>query len=151
LTAVAKGKQTVRKLRDTKSAVRISRPTIAQSGENHENSLSARLYGVSHRVFARSAGILLSIIADLGGTAEEVVYVGDNVLKDVYMAQQAGVTDVHALYGASQHKPEYDLLRKVTHWTPEMVERERAALRPGSITPTHVLDANFAQIIPLFQ
>ena len=39
--------QTVRKLRDTKSAVRISRPTIAQSGENHENSLSARLCGVS--------------------------------------------------------------------------------------------------------
>jgi FMN phosphatase YigB (HAD superfamily) len=96
-------------------------------------------------------GILLSIIADLGGTADEVVYVGDNVLKDVYMAQQAGVTDVHAIYGASQHKPEYDLLRKVTHWTPEMVERERAALRPGSITPTHVLDANFGQILPLFK
>ena len=52
-------KQTVRKLRDTKSAVRISRPTIAQSGENHENSLSARLYGVSHRVFARSGKCLL--------------------------------------------------------------------------------------------
>ena len=51
--------QTVRKLRDTKSAVRISRPTIAQSGENHENSLSARLCGVSHRVFARSAGSTL--------------------------------------------------------------------------------------------
>jgi ribonucleotide monophosphatase NagD (HAD superfamily) len=82
---------------------------------------------------------------------EEVVYVGDNILKDVYMAQQAGVTDVYALYGASQHKPEYDLLRKVTHWTPEMVERERAALRQGSITPTHVLDANFEQILSLFK
>jgi HAD superfamily hydrolase (TIGR01549 family) len=95
--------------------------------------------------------ILLSIISDLGGSVDDVVYVGDNILKDVYMAQQAGVTDVHALYGASQHKPEYELLRKVTHWTKEMVERERAALRPGSITATHVLDANFAQILQLFE
>lgn len=94
--------------------------------------------------------ILLQIIGDLGASIEEVVYVGDNILKDVFMAQQAGVTDVHALYGASQHKPEYELLRKVTHWTPEMVERERNALKPGGLEPTHVLDRNFAQILPLF-
>ena len=95
--------------------------------------------------------ILLDIISDLGASTDEVVYVGDNILKDVFMAQQAGVTDVHALYGASQHKPEYELLRKVTHWTPEMVERERNALKPGGLVPTHVLDVNFAQILPLFE
>lgn len=94
--------------------------------------------------------ILVQIIADLGASIPEVVYVGDNILKDVFMAQQAGVTDVHALYGASQHKPEYELLRKVTHWTPEMVERERQALRPGGLVPTHILDKEFAQILPLF-
>jgi phosphoglycolate phosphatase len=94
--------------------------------------------------------ILTEIIDDLGASVGEVIYVGDNKLKDVYMAQQAGVTDVHALYGASQHKPEYELLRKVTHWTPEMVERERNALKPGSVNPTHVLEENFAQILPLF-
>lgn len=95
--------------------------------------------------------ILVEIIADLGASIEEVVYVGDNILKDVFMAQQAGVTDAHALYGASQHKPEYELLRKVTHWTPEMVERERDALKPGGLQPTHVLDKNFAQILQLFE
>jgi phosphoglycolate phosphatase-like HAD superfamily hydrolase len=95
--------------------------------------------------------ILLEIISELGASIEETVYVGDNILKDVFMAQQAGVTDVHALYGASQHKPEYELLRKVTHWTPEMVERERNALKPGGLVPTHVLDKNFAQILPLFE
>jgi hypothetical protein len=67
------------------------------------------------------------------------------------MAQQAGVTDVHALYGASQHKREYELLRKVTHWTPEMVERERNALKPGGLVAMHVLDRNFAQTLPLFE
>lgn len=95
--------------------------------------------------------ILLQIISDLGASISEVVYVGDNILKDVFMARQAGVTDVHALYGASQHKPEYELLRKVTHWTPEMVERERNALKPGGLIPTHVLETNFAQILSLFE
>jgi phosphoglycolate phosphatase-like HAD superfamily hydrolase len=95
--------------------------------------------------------ILREIISDLGARTDQVVYAGDNILKDVFMAQQAGVTDVHALYGASQHKPEYELLRKVTHGTPEMVERERKALAPGGLTPTYVLDKNFAQILPLFE
>lgn len=95
--------------------------------------------------------ILLDIVKDLGVSIDEVVYVGDNLLKDVVMAQQAGITDVHAAYGSSQHKPEYELLRKVTHWTPEMVERERAALKPGSVIPSYVLTENFAQILPLFE
>lgn len=95
--------------------------------------------------------ILLDIVKDLGVSIDEVVYVGDNPLKDVFMAQQAGITDVHAAYGSSQHKPEYELLRKVTHWTPEMVERERTALMPGSIVPSYMLTENFAQILPLFE
>ena len=95
--------------------------------------------------------ILLEIISELSASSEEAVYVGDNILKDVFMAQQAGVTDVHALYGASQHKSEYELLRKVTHWTPEMVERESHALKLGGPVPTYVLDKNFAQILPLFE
>ncbi len=48
-------KQTVRKLRDASRCAQISRPTIAQSEENRENRFSARPYGASHRVFARSA------------------------------------------------------------------------------------------------
>lgn len=95
--------------------------------------------------------ILTEIISELSASNDEVVYVGDNILKDVFMAQQAGVTDVHALYGVSQHKPEYELLRRVTHWTPEMVERERKALKPGGLQATHVLNENFAQILPLFE
>lgn len=95
--------------------------------------------------------ILLDIVGDLGASIDEVVYVGDNPLKDVFMAQQAGITDVHAAYGSSQHKPEYELLRKVTHWTPEMVERERSALKPGGVRPSYVLTENFAQILPLFE
>lgn len=94
--------------------------------------------------------ILLSIIEGLSFDVEDTVYVGDNLLKDVFMAQQAKVTDVHAAYGAAQHKAEeYDLLKKVTHWTPEMVAREQAALKPGVVTPTHTLSSSFEEIVKI--
>lgn len=96
--------------------------------------------------------ILLSIIEELGFDTEDTVYIGDNLLKDVFMAQQANVTDVYAAYGAAQHRSEeYDLLKKVTHWTPEMVAREQAALRPGVINPTHTLSTTFADIIKIME
>lgn len=94
--------------------------------------------------------ILSCIVEELGFSTDETIYVGDNLLKDVFMAQQAGITDVYAAYGASQHRAEqYDLLKKVTHWTPEMVAREQAALKPGSITPTHSLKQSFDEIVQL--
>ncbi|MDZ5696688.1 HAD-IA family hydrolase [Chelativorans sp. M5D2P16] len=140
---------------------------VLYSPEDHsmpEETVATRYYDVDTYAFKHTVhhytpegevkpnpDILLEIVRDLGVSIDEVVYVGDNPLKDVFMAQQAGITDVHAAYGSSQHKPEYELLRKVTHWTPEMVERERTALRPGSVVATHVLTENFAQILPLFE
>jgi len=94
-------------------------------------------------------GILHSIVRDMKAEVDEVIYLGDNLLKDVHMAQQAGIFDVYAAYGAAQHRPEYELLRQVTHWTPAMVERERAALKPGSIKPTLSINS-FDQIADLF-
>jgi phosphoglycolate phosphatase-like HAD superfamily hydrolase len=127
-----------------------------------EGARAARLYGpdtylLQHTVhrytpegeLKPNPDILLQIISDLRASLEEVVYVGDNLLKDIAMAQEAHVTDAYALYGASQGKAEYELLRKVTHWTPEMVQREIMALRPGGLTPTHVLDRSFSQVLPL--
>lgn len=94
--------------------------------------------------------ILLSIVEELGFSPEDGVYVGDSLLKDVYMAQQAGILDVHAAFGAAQGRAEqYDLLKRVTHWTPEMVEREAAFLKPGAISPTHTLASSFAELLPI--
>lgn len=94
--------------------------------------------------------ILLTIVGEMGFTKSDTLYVGDKLLKDVYMAQQAGVLDVFARYGAAEHREEeYDLLRAVTHWTPEMVERERAALKPGAVVPSHTLESSFAEIISI--
>ncbi|WP_236713916.1 HAD family hydrolase [Pseudomonas sp. ICMP 10191] len=96
--------------------------------------------------------ILLSIIEELSFKPNDTLYVGDNLFKDVFMAQQAGVTDVYASYGAAQHRTEeYDLLKKVTHWTNDMIEKEKKALHPGAITPTHSATKSFNEILKLMR
>jgi HAD superfamily hydrolase (TIGR01549 family) len=69
--------------------------------------------------------ILQSILRDLGAEPKETLYIGDKLDRDVTMAQAAGTIDVHASYGQAKDRPEYELLRKVTHWTQQAVERER--------------------------
>lgn len=76
-------------------------------------------------VFKPSPEVLNSIIRDLGAETEEVIYVGDKKTKDVSMAISAGVTAVHAAYGEVYQKPEYGVLRQVTHWTDEEVRTEQ--------------------------
>jgi FMN phosphatase YigB (HAD superfamily) len=94
--------------------------------------------------------ILDSIVSDLGFDRSDAFYIGDNPLKDVFMAQQAGVTDVWAKYGWAQNRKEqYDLLKLVTHWTKEMVEREDAAVKPGAIVASFTLENSFSEILPL--
>lgn len=70
--------------------------------------------------------VLLDIVAQAGGDLQNTIYIGDDLVKDVSMAIDANVTAVWAEYGS--HKDErYDLLRRVTHWTKEAVERQRNA------------------------
>jgi hypothetical protein len=71
-------------------------------------------------------------------------------MKDIAMAQRAGATDAYAAYGKAQHRPAYELLRRVTHWTPEQVEKEKEIERSGSVSPSHTLEASFSEILALF-
>ena len=71
-------------------------------------------------------------------------------MKDVAMAQSAGVMDVHAKYGEAQTKPEYELLRRVSHWPDEDVQKEQAIVQRPTIRPTNVCEYGFSQILPLF-
>jgi phosphoglycolate phosphatase-like HAD superfamily hydrolase len=90
--------------------------------------------------------ILCSIIAEVGGSISQAVYVGDSKMKDIAMAQQAGVLDVHAAYGVAQHREAYELLRAVTHWPDSHVMGERAATENGQIRPTIVLKERLADL-----
>jgi phosphoglycolate phosphatase len=98
-----------------------------------------------------STAVLTQIIQSMGASPRTTLYIGDSLIKDVAMAQSVGTYDAHAAYGTVQHRPEYDLLRRVTHWTDEVVQRERlAAERAGVVTPSYVLDQGFDQLLNMF-
>lgn len=93
--------------------------------------------------------ILRSILTDSGRSADEAVYVGDSLMKDIAMAQGAGVLDAHAKYGEPQSRAEYSLLQRVTHWPDQHVNREQHLTTSTEITPTVVLN-RFDEVLPLF-
>ena len=92
--------------------------------------------------------VLLDIVKDVGREPTECIYLGDSLMKDIAMAQAALVTDVFAAYGGVQHKEEYELLRKVSHWTDEDVEREKQASKMA-VSPNRSIEcfAEIAEII----
>jgi phosphoglycolate phosphatase len=94
--------------------------------------------------------ILLCILSDIGVRPDEAVYIGDHPKKDVAMAQQAGVLDILASYGAAQHREQYELLRKVTHWSRAEVEDEKAVLSGLIVSPTVVV-RRFDQVLRQFE
>lgn len=94
--------------------------------------------------------ILSKILEDLEVPAERALYVGDSKMKDIVMAQDAGVLDAWAKYGQAQHREQYELLKKVTHWTPEQVEREKEINSGREVTPTHILSSGFSEILSFF-
>lgn len=100
------------------------------------------------RALKPNPDLLKKIIADVGADPSEVVYIGDSLMKDVAMARSAGVMDVWARYGEAQQKDGYELLRRVTHWTPEDVEREKK-LRKEHVEPSHSVDS-FDELLNLF-
>lgn len=90
--------------------------------------------------------ILRSIINDVGGSIENAAYVGDSLTKDVAMAQAIDVLDMWAKYGESYGREEYDLLRHVTHWTPQAVAAEKTTTA-AEIRPTITLQERFGEIL----
>lgn len=95
--------------------------------------------------------ILNTILESQDCESSDAVYLGDSLMKDITMAQAAHVLDVHAAYGLVQHRQEYDLLKRVTHWTEDDVAREKALSAPVSeVEPSIVCRDGFMEILPIF-
>lgn len=101
-------------------------------------------------VLKPAPAVLASIVDEFEVPLSSVVYVGDSLMKDVAMAQEVGVIDVHAEYGVVQHQAEYELLRRVSHWTREDVEREQQIATKPHVTPTLVLSDSLAELCEHF-
>jgi phosphoglycolate phosphatase-like HAD superfamily hydrolase len=94
--------------------------------------------------------VLRTILDDIGVTPDRAIYVGDKLNKDVLMAQRAGVIDVWAKYGEAKDRPEYELLRKVTHWSNKAVQEEKNTSVEDA-KPTFVLRDYFAELLEYFE
>lgn len=104
-----------------------------------------------HDVLKPDPAVLLDILADLALSREEVVYVGDKIFKDVSMAIEAGVRDVHAKYGEGHGLEGYELLRFVSHWTKEDVQREQHLQTSRQVKASNTLEKSFSEIVSLFE
>ena len=93
--------------------------------------------------------LLLDIIKDIGAEPDDCIYVGDSLHKDIKMAQDANVHDVLAEYGIAHRTKEYELLRSVTHWTNEDVQREKE-LTEVHVTPTYKIKSYFCELLVAF-
>ena len=93
--------------------------------------------------------VLKDIVQSVGANIATTLYVGDSLIKDVRMAQEAGVADVWAKYGIANGRPEYDLLRQVTHWPDSLVETERHVTE-SDIRPSHTLEKSFDELLDIF-
>lgn len=94
--------------------------------------------------------ILQDILSQYDVPLDEVLYVGDSLMKDIAMGQAVGVMDAHAVYGVAHEKPAYDQLRRVSHWTQEDVERERLSAPETTPAPTYVMTKGFDEILQQF-
>lgn len=115
-------------------------------------------YGLEHTehrhvpmgVLKPNAEVLRNIVEEQGVTLADATYLGDSLMKDIAMAQRAGVLDVHAAYGQVQNRPEYDLLRRLTNWTDADVAREAALSGPhADVMPSHTCCDGINEILPV--
>jgi phosphoglycolate phosphatase len=68
--------------------------------------------------------LLADICSREGFKPSDAIYIGDSLVKDISMANDAGVDSVYAEYGR-QHDPKYwSTLVSITHWTKVMLKRK---------------------------
>jgi FMN phosphatase YigB (HAD superfamily) len=95
------------------------------------------------------AALLELILSNLGVNKSSVIYVGDDLHKDVSMANAAGITSVYAAYGESHKDERYGLLVDVTHWPKEDVQSQKDATGEG-VRPDYVLKRSFRELLDKF-
>jgi FMN phosphatase YigB (HAD superfamily) len=90
---------------------------------------------------------LLDIVGDFGIPPNEALYVGDSLVRDVYMARRAGVHAAWARYGTQYDRSLWDALVSVSHWTPEDVRRESELRAEASDVEPDVELHRFADLL----
>lgn len=81
-----------------------------------------------------------AIIHDLNMDEDGVLYVGDHLMKDMAMAKKIGLNAAHASYGVYMDPAKYGLLRQISFWTDEMIEKEKKFHEANPMPPDVTLE-----------
>jgi FMN phosphatase YigB (HAD superfamily) len=88
--------------------------------------------------------LILDICRHEGVEPANTYYLGDSLVRDIAMANNAGVNSIWARYGTQYDPTCWSYLVKVTHWTNEDVEREKdLKARFGGVKPDYTIDSLF--------
>lgn len=100
-----------------------------------------------------NAEILETIFDDFKANKSKGIYIGDKLDRDIYMAQQANILSVYAKYGHNIDSNAYNLLREVTHWTDDDVQREIKfkANFHANPKPNFVLYTSYKELLDHFE
>lgn len=87
--------------------------------------------------------LLLQIIEAEGMKIPEAVYMGDSLTKDIFMANEVGVTSIHCQYPKSELQSEYEKkLIRISSWTEDTFLKEnkiRKQCELKQIKPDYVI------------
>jgi FMN phosphatase YigB (HAD superfamily) len=84
---------------------------------------------------------LIDICLQYRVAPSDALYVGDSLVRDVYMAKRAGLHSAWAKFGTLYDKALWPKLVRVTHWTDADVERERVLREEArGSEPDYILD-----------
>jgi FMN phosphatase YigB (HAD superfamily) len=111
-----------------------------------------KMVELSHHQAKPNPTILLEICSREGARPEETSYVGDSIARDILMAKRAGVFAIWAAYGAEHDPAMYRELVRISHWTPEEVDRERRLRREAEkVEPDYIARGSFAEVLSALQ
>lgn len=97
--------------------------------------------------------VLKTIIEENNLTPEECIYIGDSEMKDIQMANDAGVFSVLASYGSlhfESRPDDYNLLRSVSHWSDEDIQREKEIKQNKRVAKANYTANSFKEILQFF-
>jgi FMN phosphatase YigB (HAD superfamily) len=94
---------------------------------------------------------LLRICSDANVDPWTTLYVGDSLVKDVWMANQADVNAAWAKYGAVIDGDLYKKLVTISHWTIADIEREKQSSELARLAmPNLICENGFDEILTFF-
>lgn len=95
--------------------------------------------------------VALAISADWGVPPAKVLFVGDNLTKDIAMAHSAGMHSAWAKYGTRHSSGYWDQLVRVSHWPSSSVTSHGTASPDRPATRPSVTLEEFAQLLQYFR